>query len=195
MASDTLTMNKYQTNLASPCASDIEGTNSVEEEQKELESKPRYRKWVVPDKTRRLKASARERERRHVLNSALDSLRKKVPCFDRQNPQKLSKIEVLRQAIGYIADLSECLQGANSARLTMAALGSPVFLDQTGCMDYSSQHAYSSWNPVFYERSIMYEGSEQQPTSPSLEDCLSPEANTQYSCYETGASEVSFIYR
>ena len=74
----------------------------------------RYRKWAQLDRSRRLKASARERKRRHVLNNALELLRKKVPCVD-QNPQKLSKIEVLRMAIDYIAMLSCYLKGSQSA--------------------------------------------------------------------------------
>jgi hypothetical protein len=197
MASDTLTMdNKYHSAPASPCASDVECTNG--EDPKELQSKPRYRKWVVLDKTRRLKASARERKRRHVLNSALENLRKKVPCFDRQNPQKLSKIEVLRQAIGYIADLSECLQSANTTGFTMTAMGSPVFLDQGNCIDYSNQAAYSSINSMLYGRSMLFDCADHQPTSPSVEDCLSPDSTTQYACYETAVTEVrlrSFILK
>lgn len=74
----------------------------------------RYRKWAQLDRSRRLKASARERKRRHVLNNALELLRKKVPCVD-QNPQKLSKIEVLRMAIDYIAMLSCYLKGSQAA--------------------------------------------------------------------------------
>lgn len=57
------------------------------------------------DRTKRLKASARERRRRHVLNDALERLRRKVPCLG-QRSTKLSKIEVLRMAIDYIAMLS-----------------------------------------------------------------------------------------
>lgn len=57
------------------------------------------------DKTKRLKASARERQRRHVLNDALESLRRKVPTLNKRTT-KLSKIEVLRLAIDYIAMLS-----------------------------------------------------------------------------------------
>ena len=57
------------------------------------------------DRTKRLKASARERQRRHVLNDALESLRRKVPTLNKRTT-KLSKIEVLRLAIDYIAMLS-----------------------------------------------------------------------------------------
>ena len=64
------------------------------------------------DRSKRLKASARERKRRHVLNDALENLRRRVPCVN-QNPQKLSKIEVLRLAIDYIAMLSYYLHSTS----------------------------------------------------------------------------------
>lgn len=192
MATDTLTMNDFHTNLTSPCAVDVEDTSDAQDDGKELQAKPRYKKWVVLDKTRRLKASARERKRRHVLNSALENLRKKVPCFDRQNPQKLSKIEVLRQAIGYIADLSECLQTANTTGFTMTALTGQMFLDQATCVDFSDQPSYTSINSAFYHRSMLFDCADQPPRSPSLEECLSPESNTQYACYETGSNEVRY---
>ena len=60
---------------------------------------------ATSDRTKRLKASARERQRRHVLNDALESLRRKVPTLNKRTT-KLSKIEVLRLAIDYIAMLS-----------------------------------------------------------------------------------------
>lgn len=67
------------------------------------------------DKSKRLKASARERKRRHVLNGALESLRLKVSCFN-DNSHKLSKIEVLRLAIDYIAMLT-CYLNATDANV------------------------------------------------------------------------------
>lgn len=85
----------------------------------------RYRKWAQLDRSRRLKASARERKRRHVLNNALELLRKKVPCVD-QNPQKLSKIEVLRMAIDYIAMLSCYLKGSPQTAAVLSGPFAPV---------------------------------------------------------------------
>ena len=85
----------------------------------------RYRKWAQLDRSRRLKASARERKRRHVLNNALELLRKKVPCVD-QNPQKLSKIEVLRMAIDYIAMLSCYLKGSPQTAAVLSGPFTPV---------------------------------------------------------------------
>ncbi|XP_066539874.1 neurogenic differentiation factor 6-A [Hoplias malabaricus] len=58
-------------------------------------------------KLRRMEANARERNRMHGLNNALDSLRKVVPCYSKT--QKLSKIETLRLAKNYIWALSEIL--------------------------------------------------------------------------------------
>ena len=78
----------------------------------------RFRKWALLDRSRRLKASARERKRRHVLNNALELLRKKVPCVD-QNPQKLSKIEVLRLAIDYISMLSYHLKNSQAGTVNL----------------------------------------------------------------------------
>ncbi|KPP56557.1 neurogenic differentiation factor 6-A-like [Scleropages formosus] len=58
-------------------------------------------------KLRRMEANARERNRMHGLNNALDSLRRVVPCYSKT--QKLSKIETLRLAKNYIWALSEIL--------------------------------------------------------------------------------------
>lgn len=110
--------------------------NSPECENKDKEGaeSSRYRKWALLDRSRRLKASARERKRRHVLNNALELLRKKVPCVD-QNPQKLSKIEVLRLAIDYIAMLSCYLNSAQAIPRAVVrphqATPTTVFVDQT----------------------------------------------------------------
>ncbi|GFY60718.1 neurogenic differentiation factor 1 [Trichonephila inaurata madagascariensis] len=57
---------------------------------------------------RRHKANARERNRMHSLNAALDMLRERMPI--QKTSQKLSKIETLRLARNYIAALSEILQ-------------------------------------------------------------------------------------
>ncbi|XP_059152969.1 neurogenic differentiation factor 6-A-like [Physella acuta] len=59
-------------------------------------------------KVRRVKANARERNRMHGLNSALDELRNHVPCHSKT--QKLSKIETLRLARNYIHVLAEILK-------------------------------------------------------------------------------------
>ncbi|XP_017324697.1 neurogenic differentiation factor 1 [Ictalurus punctatus] len=66
-------------------------------------------------KMRRMKANARERNRMHGLNDALESLRKVVPCYSKT--QKLSKIETLRLAKNYIWALSEILRSGESPDL------------------------------------------------------------------------------
>lgn len=63
---------------------------------------------VAKLKVRRLKANARERNRMHGLNDALDILRKYVPCYSKT--QKLSKIETLRLARNYIGALADILK-------------------------------------------------------------------------------------
>lgn len=66
-------------------------------------------------KVRRMKANARERNRMHGLNDALESLRKVVPCYSKT--QKLSKIETLRLAKNYIWALSEVLRSGKAPDL------------------------------------------------------------------------------
>ncbi|XP_077435372.1 neurogenic differentiation factor 1 [Vanacampus margaritifer] len=66
-------------------------------------------------KVRRMKANARERNRMHGLNDALESLRKVVPCYSKT--QKLSKIETLRLAKNYIWTLSEILRSGKAPDL------------------------------------------------------------------------------
>ncbi|KAK3708843.1 hypothetical protein QZH41_005116 [Actinostola sp. cb2023] len=112
---------------------------------KDNQESSRYRKWALLDKSRRLKASARERKRRHVLNNALELLRKKVPCVD-QNPQKLSKIEVLRLAIDYIAMLSCYLNNSPPAGAADEPLGvqaaNMFFGDQVSTFTTNSTNAF-----------------------------------------------------
>uniref|UniRef100_A0A8I3NVF4 Neuronal differentiation 1 n=2 Tax=Canis lupus familiaris TaxID=9615 RepID=A0A8I3NVF4_CANLF len=59
-------------------------------------------------KLRRMKANARERNRMHGLNAALDNLRKVVPCYSKT--QKLSKIETLR-----LSPLTDSRRSASTA--------------------------------------------------------------------------------
>lgn len=63
---------------------------------------------IVKLKQRRVKANARERNRMHGLNDALDELRTHVPCYSKT--QKLSKIETLRLARNYICALADILK-------------------------------------------------------------------------------------
>ncbi|XP_019639589.1 PREDICTED: neurogenic differentiation factor 1-like isoform X1 [Branchiostoma belcheri] len=63
---------------------------------------------VIKFKMRRSKANARERNRMHGLNRALDRLREVLPCYSKN--QKLSKIETLRLARNYLFALTDILR-------------------------------------------------------------------------------------
>ncbi|XP_032232313.1 class E basic helix-loop-helix protein 22 isoform X2 [Nematostella vectensis] len=116
---------------------------------KEKEDSTRYRKWALLDRSRRLKASARERKRRHVLNNALELLRKKVPCVD-QNPQKLSKIEVLRLAIDYIAMLSCYLNNSQSAAVCSQPALSASIGSQAAAMLLDHGNSFNAATAAFF---------------------------------------------
>ncbi|CAH1170356.1 unnamed protein product [Phaedon cochleariae] len=75
----------------------------------------RDQKRVYKVKLRRSKANARERNRMHGLNAALDTLRGHIPIHvtlsdTNSAPQKLSKIETLRLARNYILAMTQTLQ-------------------------------------------------------------------------------------
>ncbi|TKS67825.1 Neurogenic differentiation factor 1 [Collichthys lucidus] len=95
-----------------------------EEEEEDGENKPKRRgpkkkkmtkARMQRFKVRRMKANARERNRMHGLNDALESLRKVVPCYSKT--QKLSKIETLRLAKNYIWALGETLRSGKAPDL------------------------------------------------------------------------------
>lgn len=61
-------------------------------------------------KSRRLRANYRERNRMRIMNDAMAELKKLLPaCYNDKPPEKLSKIEALRTAYQYIADLKRIL--------------------------------------------------------------------------------------
>ncbi|XP_078539950.1 neurogenic differentiation factor 1 [Lissotriton helveticus] len=101
-----------------------EDLDEDEEDNPENEQRPRRRGPKRKKMTRarlerfrlrRMKANARERNRMHGLNAALDALRRVVPCYSKS--QKLSKIETLRLARNYIWALSETLSSGKSPDL------------------------------------------------------------------------------
>ncbi|XP_009994630.1 PREDICTED: neurogenic differentiation factor 1 [Chaetura pelagica] len=102
---------------------DLDEEEEEEEEEEDDDQKPKRRgpkekkmtKARMRFKLRRMKANARERNRMHGLNAALDNLRKVVPCYSKT--QKLSKIETLRLAKNYIWALSEILRSGKSPDL------------------------------------------------------------------------------
>ena len=112
---------------------------------------------LVKFKQRRVKANARERNRMHGLNDALDTLRKVVPCYSKT--QKLSKIETLRLAKNYISALSDILRtGRVPDTITFAqtlskGLSQPTTNLVAGAMQLNpraliqdeSRQAYGAW--------------------------------------------------
>ncbi|KAM4606571.1 neurogenic differentiation factor 6-A [Polymixia lowei] len=101
-------------------------------------------------KLRRIEANARERNRMHGLNNALDSLRKVVPCYSKT--QKLSKIETLRLAKNYIWALSEILStGKRPDLLTFVqtlckGLSQPTTNLVAGCLQLNARNFITEHN-------------------------------------------------
>ncbi|XP_061906066.1 neurogenic differentiation factor 2 [Entelurus aequoreus] len=99
---------------------------------------------IERSKMRRVKANARERTRMHDLNSALDNLRKVVPCYSKT--QKLSKIETLRLAKNYIWALSEILRSGKRPDLVAyvqtlcKGLSQPTTNLVAGCLQLNSRN-------------------------------------------------------
>ncbi|KAI9556360.1 hypothetical protein GHT06_018934 [Daphnia sinensis] len=75
---------------------------------------------------RRHKANARERQRMHGLNGALDNLRRLAPIVS--DSQKLSKIETLRLARNYIQLLSGMLNDNNAGPSTCSPANTATVL-------------------------------------------------------------------
>uniref|UniRef100_A0ACB8ETY8 Neurogenic differentiation factor 2 n=2 Tax=Sphaerodactylus townsendi TaxID=933632 RepID=A0ACB8ETY8_9SAUR len=102
-------------------------------------------------KLRRQKANARERNRMHDLNSALDNLRKVVPCYSKT--QKLSKIETLRLAKNYIWALSEILRSGKRPDLVSyvqtlcKGLSQPTTNLVAGCLQLNSRNFLTEQGP------------------------------------------------
>ncbi|KAM8845672.1 neurogenic differentiation factor 2-like isoform 1-T1 [Spinachia spinachia] len=99
---------------------------------------------VERSRVRRVKANTRERTRMHDLNSALDNLRKVVPCYSKT--QKLSKIETLRLAKNYIWALSEILRSGKRPDLVSyvqtlcKGLSQPTTNLVAGCLQLNSRN-------------------------------------------------------
>ncbi|MGH0153944.1 UNVERIFIED_CONTAM: hypothetical protein FKN15_025831 [Acipenser sinensis] len=99
---------------------------------------------IERSKLRRQKANSRERTRMHDLNSALDNLRKVVPCYSKT--QKLSKIETLRLAKNYIWALSEILRSGKRpdvvsyVQTLCKGLSQPTTNLVAGCLQLNSRN-------------------------------------------------------
>ncbi|XP_037095893.1 neurogenic differentiation factor 1 [Syngnathus acus] len=104
-------------------------------------------------KVRRMKANARERNRMHGLNDALESLRKVVPCYSKT--QKLSKIETLRLAKNYIWTLSEILRSGKAPDLITfvqalcKGLSQPTANLVAGCLQLNPRTFLPEQSPEF----------------------------------------------
>ncbi|KAE8574897.1 hypothetical protein XENTR_v10003630 [Xenopus tropicalis] len=124
-----------------------EGTEELDGERPKKRG-PKKRKMtkarIERSKVRRQKANARERNRMHDLNSALDNLRKVVPCYSKT--QKLSKIETLRLAKNYIWALSEILRSGKRPDLVAyvqtlcKGLSQPTTNLVAGCLQLNSRN-------------------------------------------------------
>lgn len=104
-------------------------------------SSPRLTKF----RQRRHKANARERQRMHGLNAALDTLRNRVPLpavapaagGSRHQGPRLSKIETLRLAKNYIGALAETLRLGRPMETTVFARHLARGLSQVSALFYA----------------------------------------------------------
>ncbi|NWH79310.1 NDF2 factor, partial [Piaya cayana] len=125
-----------------------EGLEEALEGERPKKRGPKKRKMTKArlerSKLRRQKANARERNRMHDLNAALDNLRKVVPCYSKT--QKLSKIETLRLAKNYIWALSEILRSGKRPDLVSyvqtlcKGLSQPTTNLVAGCLQLNSRN-------------------------------------------------------
>ncbi|XP_028331976.1 neurogenic differentiation factor 2-like [Gouania willdenowi] len=139
----------------SEMAGDDDDDEEAEEEEEDENSGdkpkkrgPKKRKMtaarVERSKVRRMKANARERTRMHDLNSALDNLRKVVPCYSKT--QKLSKIETLRLAKNYILALGEILRNGKRpdvvtyVQMLCKGLSQPTTNLVAGCLQLNTRN-------------------------------------------------------
>lgn len=104
-------------------------------------------------RTRRLKANDRERNRMHMLNTALERLRQVLPMVDENS--KMTKIETLRFAHDYIYKLSETLKTIDGGSLSGASTPS---VEVSAFSDHQAAHYYNS------------KGEEEEDTSSSNEE-------------------------
>ncbi|XP_034028612.1 neurogenic differentiation factor 6-A-like [Thalassophryne amazonica] len=126
----------------------------------------------------RIEANARERNRMHGLNNALDSLRRVVPCYSKT--QKLSKIETLRLAKNYIWALSEILStGKRPDLLTFVhtlckGLSQPTSSLLARCLQL---HAHRFCSEPSMDSLSLYQPQQQQHgavTGSGSLDCIRP---------------------
>lgn len=123
------------------CGDDVDGDRPKRRGPKKRKMTPER---IERSKVRRAKANARERTRMHDLNSALDNLRKVVPCYSKT--QKLSKIETLKLARNYIWALSEILRNGKRpdvisyVQTLCKGLSQPTTNLVAGCLQLNSRN-------------------------------------------------------
>ncbi|XP_062382224.1 neurogenic differentiation factor 2 [Sardina pilchardus] len=123
------------------CGDDVDGDKPKRRGPKKRKMTPER---IERSKVRRSKANARERTRMHDLNSALDNLRKVVPCYSKT--QKLSKIETLRLARNYIWTLGEILRNGKRpdvvsyVQTLCKGLSQPTTNLVAGCLQINSRN-------------------------------------------------------
>uniref|UniRef100_A0A915IQK4 Uncharacterized protein n=1 Tax=Romanomermis culicivorax TaxID=13658 RepID=A0A915IQK4_ROMCU len=81
-------------------------------------SKKRKHKSLEMQMKQRRAANIRERRRMKSINSAFETLRKRIPAPDAPFEKRLSKVDTLRVAIKYIKDLQETLTRSKNANHT-----------------------------------------------------------------------------
>ncbi|KAK6165755.1 hypothetical protein SNE40_022616 [Patella caerulea] len=84
----------------------------------------RTKKRRSPSLAQRRAANVRERRRMLNLNEAFDVLRRSVPTFNYE--RRLSRIETLRLAMGYISFMTQILNGKDSKDARVNIVKTPV---------------------------------------------------------------------
>lgn len=151
------------------------GVSAEQPDSSGKQSKQRYR---------RVKANARERNRMHGLNNALDTLRACVPLS--AHHQKLSKIETLRLARNYISALSCTLQSSSPPdNLQFAQILSKGLSQTTTNMIASHLHVHPrvlmSQQVALCPPASYYHREAVPPSAPHFQATSTPIAASNYS--------------
>ncbi|XP_012687748.1 neurogenic differentiation factor 2 [Clupea harengus] len=186
------------------CGDDVDGDRPKRRGPKKRKMTPER---IERGKVRRHKANTRERTRMHDLNSALDNLRKVVPCYSKT--QKLSKIETLKLARNYIWALGEILRNGkkpdvvNYVQTLCKGLSQPTTNLVAGCLQLNSRNflteqcqegaRYHMPNPAFSLHGFPYQcprmSSPQCQTSSGGHGMRNPSYCSSYEAvYAGGAS-------
>lgn len=134
---------------------------------------------VVVKRNRRVKANDRERNRMHMLNKALEKLRKVLPTFPDET--KLTKIETLRFAHNYIWALSETVKMLDSrdgnSLLSTSSTSSELSSLTPMEITINSGHYSSLSSPLSVES---YKP--QTPYNSAISSSISPNSSFVHNC-------------